>query len=80
MPTFLIATGPAITLFARLNEWRADRKHASLVPAVEISPIPWSNATHSSRREELEAFKTRNRGDLSKLQGSRHWPRFPPIV
>jgi hypothetical protein len=80
MAIFLIATGPALALLAKLTGWHSDRKQASLSPKVEVGPFPWSGITLAYNRTELEGFKVRNRGDVSKLQGPGRRHRQPPIV
>jgi hypothetical protein len=66
MPAFLIATGPAWALLARLSEWRAERKHVSLSPNTEIDLFPSSSVTQTYDRSEVERFRAKNRGDISK--------------
>ena len=80
MAIFLIATGPALALLARLSKWRSDRKQKSLSPKVDVDAFPWSGITLEYDRTELESFKARNHGDTSKLQGPRHWPGQPPNI
>jgi hypothetical protein len=74
MTIFLIATAPALTWLARLSEFRSDRKQASHSPKVEINPFPWSGLSLAYNRAELESFKARNGGDISKLTGRHRWP------
>jgi hypothetical protein len=59
MAIFLIAAGPTLDLLARLTEWKADRKHVSLTPKLEVNPFSWSGITYLHDSTELE-----NRGDI----------------
>lgn len=74
MATFLVATGSALALMARFTEWRADRKHASLAPKVDIEPFPLDGIATADDCTELEVREVRNCRDVSKLTGRRHLP------
>ena len=77
---FLIATGPALALHARITEWWADRKQALHSPKVEINPFPWNGITLACDHTDLESFKACNCDDNSKPQEPRRWPGRPPII
>jgi hypothetical protein len=53
-------------LLARLSEWRAERKHVSLSPNTEVDLFPSSGVTQTYDRSEVERFRAKNRGDISK--------------
>lgn len=74
MATFLVATGSALALMARFTEWRADRKHSSLMPTVDIEPFPSDGIATANERTELEVREVRNGPDVCKLVGRRRFP------
>jgi hypothetical protein len=75
MGVFLVATGPALALFARRNDFQCARTKASLTPSAgEIDPFPSNFAKLAYDRTEVDGFEARNRGDTSKLPGQRYWP------
>jgi len=65
MPIILIATAPALALLARRTTWRAERKHATLTPIVEVNPFQSSGADFKSDRTGLDAIEASNRSDAS---------------
>ena len=80
MAIFLIATGPAFALLGQLNQWPADRKHALLVPKLEVSSFPLSAVTYPCNRTEHKYSKAKIRGYISRAQGLGHRPNHPPII